>query len=56
MVKRYIIRKYVYAESAAEAIKADKKSEVDAVFVDEEWLQQHTIAQMGFNSGNAKPD
>jgi hypothetical protein len=33
----YIVRKYIMAKSAKEAIERDKKSEVDDVWVDEDW-------------------
>ena len=39
--KKYILRKYVMAKSASDAIKKDKKTGVDEVFVDEDWMEQH---------------
>jgi hypothetical protein len=37
MEKRFIIRKYIYAKDALEAIKKDKVTKVDEVWVDEDW-------------------
>ena len=36
-MKQYIVRKYIMAKSAKDAIKLDKKKEVDDVWVDEDW-------------------
>ena len=36
-MKQYIVRKYIMAKSAKEAIKLDNKSEVDDCWVDEDW-------------------
>jgi hypothetical protein len=35
--KRYIVRKYVMANSAMEAIRNEKKFRVDEVWIDEDW-------------------
>lgn len=40
--KRYILRKYVMAKSATEAIKLDRKKQVDDCWVDEKWLDTVT--------------
>ncbi len=41
--KRYIVRKYIHAKSAKEAIKLEKSFEPDDVFVDEkEWDKLET--------------
>lgn len=37
MLKLFITRKYIWAKDATDAIKAEKKREVDDVWVDEEW-------------------
>ncbi len=38
MIKKlYVVRKYIWAESADEAIKKDKRTPVDDVWVDDEW-------------------
>jgi hypothetical protein len=35
--KLFVIRKYVFAKSAREAIKKERKHEPDDVWVDDEW-------------------
>ena len=39
--KQYIVRKYIMAKSASEAIKKEKNMGVDEVFVDEDWMEEH---------------
>lgn len=41
MPKRFIIRKYVMAKTASEAIQNERKHAVDDVWVDEEWLKSN---------------
>lgn len=36
-MKRYIIRKYIMANSAKEALKKERALEADDVWVDDEW-------------------
>ena len=38
--KRFIVRKFIMADSALEAIKKDKKCAVEDVFVDADWLAE----------------
>ncbi len=45
--KRDIVRKFVFAESAAEAIKKDKDTPVTDVFIDQEW-ESERLKQVGF--------
>lgn len=49
--KQYVVRKYIFAASALEAIKLEKKYRVDEVFVDDEWkkAQDATKPVSGFN-------
>jgi hypothetical protein len=42
-MKRYIIRKYILAESAIDAIKKDNKTPVDEVWVDTDYKTNSTI-------------
>lgn len=52
LVKQFVVRKYVMAFSAFEAIKKEKTYAVSDVFVDEEWLknnQEYKPANIGFN-------
>lgn len=46
--KRYIIRKYIYAQSAMDAIKKDKTSPVDDVWVDVDY--KPSTGNVGFKS------
>lgn len=49
--KLFIIKKYVRAKSASEAIRKEKKIAVDDVWVDEDWRKSATdklADQMGF--------
>ncbi len=47
-MKRYIIRKYVMAKDASDAIKVEKKQGVDDVFVDDDWMAENTKKELGF--------
>ena len=42
--KRFILRKYVMASNAREALRKDKTSEVDDVWVDDDWKKLHDQA------------
>lgn len=48
---RYVIRKYVMASSAQEAIRMDKRTPVDDCWVDEKWLDKFDskLFDVGFN-------
>lgn len=53
LLKKYVIRKYIFTESAEKAIKADKKTAVDDVWIDEDWKKEILIRQegeMGYNT------
>ncbi len=39
MKKLYVVRKYIWAESADEAIKKDRKTPVEDVWIDEKWKE-----------------
>lgn len=39
-LKRFIVRKYVMAENAQQAINMDKKTKPHDVFVDSDWLNK----------------
>lgn len=45
--KLFIIRKYIFAKNAKEAIRLDKKAPVDDVWIDENYRNQSVT--MGFN-------
>ena len=40
--KLFIIRKYVFASSAKQAILKDRRTPVDDVWIDEEWKKKAT--------------
>lgn len=40
MNKRFVIKKYIFAKSAIDAIKKDKRTPVDDVWVDEQWHKE----------------
>lgn len=48
--KLYIVRKYIWAKSAEEAIKKDAKKKVDDVWGDDDWKKNtnQTADAMGF--------
>ncbi len=39
--KRFIVRKYIVATSAADAIKKDKTTPVDDVWIDDKWIDEN---------------
>lgn len=43
MEKQYIIRKYIKANSAQEALRKEKKQPADECWIDEKWMEQKTI-------------
>lgn len=43
--KMFIVRKYITASSAAQAIRRDKTHPVDDVWIDEEW-RKNNITQL----------
>ena len=57
--KRFIVRKYIMAYSAKNAIALDKRSPVDDVWMDEDWkknnLNQSTEA-IGFGVSSEEND
>ena len=52
--KQFIVRKYVMAKSAQEAIKFESKYKVDEVFVDDKWLEQNPIQTKHVGYGKKK--
>jgi len=39
--KRFIVRKYIMAKTAAEALKLERRYRPDDVWVDEDWKKDH---------------
>lgn len=52
MKKLFIVKKYIYAENAKEAITEDKTHEVDDVFVDKDWQIENMCKSVGFNKAD----
>lgn len=48
MIKRYIIRKYVLANSLQDACKKEKLQKVDEAWIDDKWEFPTTKEQTGF--------
>lgn len=47
--KLFVVRKYVWATDAQDAIKKDKSKSVDDVWIDEEWKKAPKVdGQLGF--------
>lgn len=49
--KQYIVRKYVMATSAKDAIERSKRAPVDDVWIDDNWVKNQQLertAAMGF--------
>lgn len=42
-LNRYIVRKYIMAKSAVDAIKKDKIAPVNDVWLDDDWKKQQTL-------------
>ena len=52
--KMYIVRKYIKANSASDALKKEKKAHVDDIWVDDQWKEgkNNQLAQaIGFDNG-----
>jgi hypothetical protein len=43
--KMFILRKYVRAKSASDAIRKDKQTPVDDVWVDDDWKKQQNALE-----------
>lgn len=41
MKKRFIIRKYIIAESAKEALEKEKKIDADECIIDSDWVSEN---------------
>ena len=52
--KRFIVRKYIMAQSAADAIKKDKLAPVFDVWVDDDYKKDGDINEIGFVCSNVK--
>lgn len=53
LLKKFVIRKYVWATSAMDAIRNETKNEVHDVWLDEDWKKSQDFSpkgEIGFNS------
>lgn len=51
--KLFIVKKYIYAKNAAEALRKERQYRPDDVWVDEEWRKEHKTqlsSAIGFDS------
>lgn len=49
-MKRYILQKFVFAESVVEAIRKDKESTVENVILDNDFKSEEKPSLMGFRT------
>lgn len=52
MLKKFIIKKYVMARSAAHAMRLERRMHADDCWIDEEWRkanEEKVLSQMGFS-------
>lgn len=54
MKKRFIVRKYIMANSAAEALKLDLKTHADDVWIDEDWKHDNPNKNISGQSAGFK--
>lgn len=47
-LKKFVVKKYIMAKSAADALKKEKKTAADDVWIDEKWMEEHDRKIMGF--------
>lgn len=51
LLKRYIVRKYIMAKSAHEALNKEKRTRPDDVWLDDEWKKENPnqlVSAIGF--------
>lgn len=46
MEKLFVIKKYIKAKSASDAIRKDKTSAVDDVWIDDKWREEQTLKEI----------
>lgn len=52
LVKKFVVKKYIMAVSASEALKKERRFKADDVWVDEEWskIQTEKTPAIGFSA------
>lgn len=54
-MKQFIVRKYIMAKNAKEALRIERKIAADEVWVDEKWMEAQTESkEMGFKNEISK--
>lgn len=56
-MKLYVVRKYIRATSAAQAIRLDRERPVDDVWIDDEWKKSGSselASAVGFNQPSSE--
>ncbi len=54
-IKRFIVRKYIYAKDVLEACRIEKNRIPDDVFVDDDWKSKQDLPQaIGFNKNGGE--
>lgn len=48
--KLFVIKKYVMATSAKDAIRKERSAQIDDVWIDENWKEKHLNEAMGFRT------
>jgi hypothetical protein len=46
--KLFVVRKYIMAKDAVEAIKIDKITKPDDIYIDSDWKEKNMTIDMGF--------
>lgn len=54
--KLYVIRKYVKAKSASQAIRLDKTTPVDDVYIENNFSENHLVDAIGFSMQEEEDD
>lgn len=57
--KLFVVRKYIKARTAAEAIRKDRTTDVSEVWVDDEWKKgaaTELASAIGFNIERSEPE
>lgn len=43
--KRFIVRKYIMAETAAQALRKEKHFQADDVYLDDQWIKDNPLTK-----------
>lgn len=58
ILKKFVVKKYIMAKSASEALRRERKYKADDVWIDEEWLrnQKESPSAIGFSCERSDKD